>query len=102
MMSDSQRSEEIRRRVLDRMERSETLIKLAIIAAALVEALCLVLLIVLVDFKNPDHLVVLVAAVLVYVTLGLGLVALGGHVTRSTLRILKAIELAERGESHRS
>jgi len=95
-MSNGQQHDEIRRRVLDRMERSETMVKLAIVAAAIVEGACLILLLALIDFANRDQVIVLIAAVLVYMTIGLGLIALGAHVSRSTLRILQALDLAER------
>jgi len=95
-MSDNERRDAVRRDALRHMERSEMAVKLSIVAAALVEAACLGLFLFLMDFSNRGHVLLLVATCLIYMTLGLGLMALGAHVSRTGLRILKALERTER------
>lgn len=90
--------EEARREALDRVDRTERDYKLVFLAAALVESAFLVGYLLLADFSNRLHVLLLIAAVAIYTLVALGLVALGAHVKRCTLRILKAIELS-RGRS---
>ena len=47
----------------------------------------------LADFSNRTHTLLLITTIAVYTILAFGLVALGTHVNRNTLRVLKAIEL---------
>ena len=68
-----------------------------ILAAALVEAALLVLVLIYIDFKDPTHRLVFLLAMLTYFTLGLGLVALGAHVSRVEERLLNALELLRDG-----
>lgn len=98
-MSDQTRLDQIRGTVLDSIERTERRYKLALFAAAGLEACFLVGFLLLIDHTNRLHLLVFVAAVAVYTILALGLVALGAHVNRCTERILKAIELLPRQSS---
>jgi len=49
----------------------------------------------LTDFQDRTQLLIVVAAIGVYTIVGSGLL-LGTHVTRSTLRVLKAIEASGR------
>jgi hypothetical protein len=49
---------------------------------------------VLADFGDRTHVLLLVAMVATYTIVCVGLVALGAHVNRSTLRILHALQLA--------
>lgn len=86
--------EEARREALDRVDRTERDYKLVFLAAALVESAFLVGYLLLADFSNRLHVLLLIAAVAIYTLVALGLVALGAHVKRCTLRILKAIELS--------
>ena len=81
---------------LDQIDRSERQYRTAFLMAALLEALGLGAFVLLADFHDRTHVLLLVASVLVYSTLGLGLVTLGAHVNRCTLRILKALELASK------
>lgn len=80
---------------LNQIDRAERQYKVAFAAAACLEALGLFAFIMLADFSDRTHVLLLVAAVLVYSTLGLGLVTLGIHVNRCTLRVLKALELSK-------
>ena len=87
----------VRRAALDRIERSERHSKVAFFAAAAVEVAFLVGFFLLADLSNRTHVLILLATVAVYTILALGLVVLGMHTSRNTLRILHAIELLEEG-----
>jgi small-conductance mechanosensitive channel len=84
----------VRRAALERMERSERNVKLAIIAGVVWEAVFLVLFLTLMDRHNRSHVLLFVATVGSYTLIVLGLVALGAFVDRSVLRVLKALEMA--------
>ena len=86
----------IRASVLTQMERHERSVKLAILAAALAEAVLLGMALWLVDFSNRFEIVVLVLAVLSYTIIAFGLLALGAHVSRVGDRILAALPPADR------
>lgn len=83
--------------VLDRIDRAERGYKLAFFAAVGVEAATLLLYLALADFSERTHVLLLVAMVATYTIAGVGLVALGAHINRNTLRILRAIQLASGG-----
>ncbi len=85
---------------LERIDRAERRYKLAFAAAVGIEALMLPAYLVLADLSNRTHVLLLIATVATYTILALGLVALGAHVNRNTLRILRAVQLAAQG--HRS
>ena len=87
----------VREHVLDRMERSERVTKLAIFGAALLEVLLFAVAFRLVDWRDPLHKLLFVFSVLSYTILALGLIALGGHVSRSVARVLAALEPPARG-----
>jgi hypothetical protein len=82
---------------LDRVDRTERHYKITFFVAAIIEAAFLAGFLLLADFSNRTHLLLLIGTVAVYTILALGLVALGSHVNRNTLRILRAIELLEKG-----
>jgi hypothetical protein len=84
--------EEIQAGVLDRMERADRLVRATIIGAALLEAGLFAVAIYLVDWKDPTQRLLFIFSVLSYTIVALGLVALGGHVTRSVGRVLAALE----------
>lgn len=86
----------VRAEALDRMDRAERNYKLAFLAAAFVEAGFLAGYLLLADFGNRLHVLILIAAVAIYSIVGVGLVALGAHINRNTLRIIKAVEAAGR------
>jgi Kef-type K+ transport system membrane component KefB len=81
---------------LARLDRANRRVLQAIIAAAVVEAVLLMVVLVIIDFSDPVQRLVFLAAMLTYFTLGLGLVALGAHVSRTQERLLNAIELLRR------
>ena len=86
------RLDEIRNDVLARMDRAERNYKLAFLGAVVLEGAFLVLFLMLADFTNRVHVLLLVATVMTYSILALGLVALGAHVNRAVLRVLHAID----------
>ncbi len=85
----------VRGAALDRIEKSERNYRLAFYSALVVETLFIVGFILLADFHNRVHVLLLLAAIAVYVILGLGMFALGAHVSRNTQLVLRAIELLE-------
>lgn len=100
-MSEQNRLKDVRGAVLGRIERSERNYRLAFFSALAVEGLFFVAFFLLADFSNRLHVLVLLAAVAVYLILGLGLFALGAHVSRNTQLVLKAIELLDEEERTR-
>ena len=83
------------RAALDEADRRERGARLAVYAAAAVEALCLGLALLLMDFGNRTHLLMLVLAILTYATLALGLLALGARAGAANARLLHAIQLLD-------
>ena len=90
----SNKTNEIRENTLSRIERNERYYKLMFVGAAIVEAGFLASFLLLADFSNRVHLLLLIAGVAIYTILGFGLLALGLHVNQNTLRILNAIEFS--------
>lgn len=86
------RIDEIRHDVLARMDRAERNYKMAFVAAALVEGMFLVLFLLLADFTNRTHVLLLLGTVMTYSVLAIGLIILGAHVNRVILRVLQAID----------
>jgi hypothetical protein len=89
----SDRTDEIRMRTLDQIEKNERNYKWAFIGAALVEAAFFGAFLLLADLSNRSHVLLLITSIAVYTIVAFGLIALGIHVNRNTLRVLKAIEL---------
>lgn len=89
------RLDEIRQGVLARAEKREKRYRLWIVAAGVIEVACLLAFVLLADFHDRSHLLLLVAAFLVYGTLAMGMLALGAFTQSWCLRILRAIELLE-------
>lgn len=92
-MSEKINLDEVRGEVLCRINRSERNFKVAFLAAAVFEAMFLVAFLLAADLTNRMHLLLLIATVGGYSVVVLGLVALGAHVNRGVLRVLKAIEM---------
>lgn len=95
-MTDENDLNQVRSEALNRIERGERNFKLAIYAGIVWEVLFLLTFILVADFSNRLHLLLLIATVGSYSLLVIGLVALGAHLNRGTLRVLKAIELLKR------
>ena len=91
-MNEAVNAEHARRAALARIDRSERNYRLAFFGAVLLEGAFLVAFLLLADFKDRVHLLLFISTVAVYTILALGLLALGAHVSRNTLRILKALE----------
>jgi hypothetical protein len=86
--------DEIRTNTLAKIEQNERNYKFAFVGVALVEGAFFAAFIVLADFSNRAHLLLLLTTIAIYTIVGFGLVALGLHVNRNTLRVLRAIELS--------
>lgn len=84
--------DEMRRVALDSVDSAARNLRYVIAVAALLEAACLTAFIYLMDFESRLHWLILIAACLVYMTIGIGLVALGSYVKLNTLRLLRAME----------
>ena len=83
----------VRVAALARIDRSERNFKLAFIGAALVESAFIVSFLLLADFSNRIHVLLLISTMSCYTIVALGLVALGAHINRGIARVLKAVEL---------
>jgi hypothetical protein len=83
----------VRVAALARIDRSERNFKLAFIGAGLVECAFVVSFLMLADFSNRLHLLLLISTVSCYSIVVLGLFALGAHINRGIARVLKALEL---------
>jgi hypothetical protein len=86
--------------VLDTAEKAEKRFTQATLLAALVEVSLLVTFLLVMDFGQRLHWLLLIAAVLTYGTLACGLVMMGAFINMNTLRVLKAIELISRDDDH--
>ena len=78
---------------MDRLEQANRRVAMVVIAAAVIEFALLALVLITIDFKDPLHRLVFLLAMLTYLTLSLGLVAVGAHVTKVGERLLNALEL---------
>lgn len=95
-MSQEVNLDQLRVEALVRINRSERHFKLVLMAAAVWEFLFLGAFILVADFHNRLHVLLLLATMGSYTLLILGLIALGAHINRGILRVLKAIELIAR------
>jgi hypothetical protein len=87
---------DIQAATMDRMRRAERAYKLAFVGAAVIEAGFLAAFLLLADFKRDrTHVLLLLSTIAVYTLVAFGLIALGAHVNRATLRVIKAIELLD-------
>lgn len=84
----------VRGQALARIERSERNFKLVLLLAAIWELAFLGTFVLAADFHNRMHVLLLLATIGSYTLVALGLFALGAHVDRGILRVLKALELA--------
>jgi len=82
----------IRTSVLDRIERHARNVRFAILGAALAEAALMAIALLKLDFSNRFEVVVFVLFILTYTVIGLGLIALGAHMSRIGDRVLAALE----------
>ncbi|NJM53018.1 MAG: hypothetical protein HC846_06240 [Blastocatellia bacterium] len=89
----------IRENTLQQIEKNERNYKLAIFGFAAVELIFIVAFILLADFSNRTHLLMLITTIAGYSIVGFCLIALGIHNNRNTLRILQAIQLSNTDEN---
>ena len=89
--------DEVRNATLKQIDANERRYKIAFVGAAAVEAAFLGLFLVLADLTNRGHVLLLVTAVAIYTIVAFGLIAVGLHVNRNTLRVIRAIEALDRG-----
>ena len=80
------------RAALTRIDRAERSLFIAILATGIIEGVLLALLLWRMDFHDRTHVVILLAALLTYCTLSMGLVALGAYVNRTFTRLVAAME----------
>jgi len=88
----SNKINEIRANTLNLIERNERNYKYVFTGAALIELLFFAAFLLLADFSNRVHVLLLITTITVYTILAFGLIALGLHVNRNTLRVLNALE----------
>jgi len=88
----SEKINEIRSNTLNQIERNERNYKFSFVGAAFVELLFLVAFLLLADFSNRVHVLLLIMTIVIYTIMAFGLLALGLHVNRNTLRVLNALE----------
>lgn len=87
------RLDQIRRAALQRVEQTQRYFTIAIVMVALVEAAAILLFLLQMNFQDRLHRLIFAHAIMVYGTLGMGLVALGVFVRHNVQRVLSAIEL---------
>ncbi len=82
----------IRKEALDQADKRRKASTWLLAGAATVEGVGLVLYLVLMDFSNRLHWLILIAAALVYGTLALAMFSQGEEIKASFQRVLRAIE----------
>lgn len=88
------RLDSVRTEVMQRVDSAERNYRLAFFGGVVLEGLFLLLFLLCADLSNKTHVLLLIATVMSYSIVILGLVALGAHVNRTTLRVLQAIDAA--------
>ena len=83
----------VRAAALAQVDRSARNFKLAFFGAALLESIFLVSFLLLADLSNRMHILLLISTVSCYGIVVLGLVAMGAHINRGVMRVLKAVEM---------
>jgi len=86
------RLDDVRSDALAQIDKTRRHYRLAFFGAVALEGIFLMTFLFAADFHNRTHVLLLIATVMSYSILALGLVALGAHVNRSTLRVLQAID----------
>jgi hypothetical protein len=78
--------------VLQRMDRHNQRMRLALFAAAALEGLLMVVAILRLNWQDDTQVLIFLLSVLSYTILALGLVALGAHVSRVGAQVVAALE----------
>jgi hypothetical protein len=92
MTIESKRLDEVREGVLDRMETGRRVVHYVTGAAALLEVAMLAACIMLVDWSDRTQILWFLIFILSYFIIMLGMVALAGHVSSATARILAVLD----------
>jgi len=87
--------DDIRSAALARADRAEFHYRLGFFGAVALETAFLIGFLALADLSNRMHVLLFLATIAVYSIVALGLVAVGAHVTRCTLRVIRAVEARE-------
>lgn len=91
-MHDQDKLNHVRGNALEKIDRTERAQKLMAVIAAGFEVVGLAAFLLLMDFSNRTHVLLLLAAFLVYGVIVLWLLSLRFYLKQSTLRVLQAIE----------
>lgn len=81
-----------RRAALDRIERTEKTFKALAFIGAIVEGAFLIAFVLLANFRDRLHVLLLLSTVTVYSLTVVGLFALGAHISRCAERVVRAVE----------
>ena len=84
--------ERIRANALAKIDRAQMWFRLSLWGALIFEGLFTIGILYFADFKNQLHLLILCCTGVIYMPVILGLLALGAHVNRCTLRILARLD----------
>lgn len=76
-------------------DRRDRMSRIALYAAALLEAVLLAAALLVMDFDDDTHLLILIIGILVYSTLALGLAAIASRAAAADARLLHAIQLLD-------
>ena len=85
--------DEIREDVLRQVDRDARVKRAAILGAASLEGLMLAAALLVIDWSNDTHILLLILSVLSYTSIALGLVALGAHTSRSIAQLAAALRM---------
>jgi len=78
--------------VLARMDRHARRVRMAVLAAAMIEGMLLIIALLQIDWTNHTQILLLIFSVLGYTVVALGLAALGAHVSRVGARVVAALD----------
>lgn len=84
--------DQMRANALAKIDRAERWFRLSLYGAVIFEGLFTIGIIYFIDFKNPLHLLIACCTGVIYMPIVLGLVALGAHMNRNTLRVLARLD----------
>ena len=82
----------MRANALRKIDRAERTFKAALLGATLFEGIFLAAILWFANWRNPDHVLLVMCTGLVYMPVVLGLMALGAYVNRCTLRVLARLD----------
>ncbi|MDP9192463.1 MAG: hypothetical protein M3P06_12255 [Acidobacteriota bacterium] len=84
--------EQMRANALKQMDRAQRNFKWSLYGAVLFEAFFTLGIIYFADFRDPLHMLIVCCTGVIYMPVILGLVALGAHMNRNTLRVLARLD----------